>query len=193
MRPIEMKVIETNYKGIMYRSRVEARWAVFFDILRIPFDYEPEAFSFGGVGYLPDFLLPMQDCYVEIKGRCPEEAEKRKARALAQFTGIEVYIFWGNPKIPMDADTYSESAHLFLPDGGEDLGYWWCRCPHCHLLGIQFNGRADRLRCKCPRTDGDKGYSYDAEPILKAYQAACAFRFEDWRKTNYPIKKLRAA
>jgi hypothetical protein len=29
----EIKAIETSYKGYRFRSRLEARWAVFFDAL----------------------------------------------------------------------------------------------------------------------------------------------------------------
>ncbi len=39
-----MKPIETKYKGCRFRSRLEARWAVFFDALGIKWRYEPEGF-----------------------------------------------------------------------------------------------------------------------------------------------------
>ena len=31
----------TLYNGRRYRSRLEARWAAFFDLVRWPFEYEP--------------------------------------------------------------------------------------------------------------------------------------------------------
>jgi len=34
----------TKYAGITFRSRLEARWAVFFDALGISWEYEPETF-----------------------------------------------------------------------------------------------------------------------------------------------------
>lgn len=53
-----MKVIETEYKGYRFRSRLEARWAVFFDACGVKWEYEPEGFDLGdGIYYLPDFLL----------------------------------------------------------------------------------------------------------------------------------------
>ena len=53
-----MKPIETRYKGYRFRSRLEARWAVFFDTLGIEWEYEPEGFELSdGSRYLPDFLL----------------------------------------------------------------------------------------------------------------------------------------
>jgi hypothetical protein len=67
--------IETAYKGCRFRSRLEARWAVFFDALGIEWQYEPEGFEvvYGPDSadvhrYLPDFYLPKSKTYVEIKG-----------------------------------------------------------------------------------------------------------------------------
>ncbi len=39
-----MRPIETKYKGCRFRSRLEARWAVFFDALGLEWWYEPEGF-----------------------------------------------------------------------------------------------------------------------------------------------------
>ena len=53
-----MQAIETSYKGYKFRSRLEARWAVFFDRLGVAWEYEPEGFVLeGGVHYLPDFRI----------------------------------------------------------------------------------------------------------------------------------------
>ena len=54
----EIKAIETYYKGYRFRSRLEARWAVFFDAAGIKYEYEPEGFDLGGgLYYLPDFRI----------------------------------------------------------------------------------------------------------------------------------------
>jgi hypothetical protein len=71
--------IETRYAGYLFRSRTEARWAVFFDALGIAWEYEPEGYDLGEVGwYLPDFWLPLPTnqypnagYFVEIKGVKP--------------------------------------------------------------------------------------------------------------------------
>ncbi len=63
-----MKAIETEYKGYRFRSRLEARWAVFFDALGIKYEYEPEGIVLSnGTGYLPDFYLPEFHCFFEVK------------------------------------------------------------------------------------------------------------------------------
>lgn len=83
-----IKAIETFYKGYHFRSRLEARWAVFFETLGIQWKYEVEGYE-KDLGhfidtpdgevyqsdikrYLPDFYLPNQwgggGIYVEVKG-----------------------------------------------------------------------------------------------------------------------------
>ena len=64
----ELKAVDTEYKGYRFRSRLEARWAVFFDAMQIQYEYEPEGFQVGEAkAYLPDFFLPDLSTYVEIK------------------------------------------------------------------------------------------------------------------------------
>lgn len=63
-----IKAIETKYKGYRFRSRLEARWAVFFDALGVRWEYEKEGFEFNGIRYLPDFWLPDLKLWLEIKG-----------------------------------------------------------------------------------------------------------------------------
>lgn len=73
--------IETYYAGCRFRSRLEARWAVFFDALGIDWQYEPQGFEESidtyddnwtsltrTVRWLPDFYLPSTGTWVEVKG-----------------------------------------------------------------------------------------------------------------------------
>ena len=73
--------IQTVYKGHVYRSRLEAKYAVFFDRLGIKYEPEPEIFMIDAGGfyirYQPDFVLPdiksteefPRPLYVEVKGK----------------------------------------------------------------------------------------------------------------------------
>lgn len=63
----QLRPIQTAYNGYRFRSRLEARWAVFFDQLQVPYLYESEGFVVRGKHYLPDFYLPEQMAFVEIK------------------------------------------------------------------------------------------------------------------------------
>jgi hypothetical protein len=63
-----MQAIDTFYNNHFFRSRLEARWAVYFDSLQEKWEYEPEGFLLeNGVKYLPDFYIPSLDSYVEVK------------------------------------------------------------------------------------------------------------------------------
>lgn len=102
-----IKPIETVYKGYKFRSRLEARWAVFFDSLSILYEYEKEGYELGAAGrYLPDFWLPQFKTWVEIKPNAEpgEETLKQvekasvKARALRDLTSYPVLICTGLPK-----------------------------------------------------------------------------------------------
>lgn len=69
MTSATLKPIPTSWGGVRFRSRLEARWAVFFDFLHIPWEYEPQGFDIGdGQAYLPDFILGMgQLIWAEVK------------------------------------------------------------------------------------------------------------------------------
>ena len=63
-----IKAIETVYNGYRFRSRLEARWAVFFDAAGIRYEYELEGYHCeDGTLYLPDFYLPDFRCLFEVK------------------------------------------------------------------------------------------------------------------------------
>lgn len=65
---MSIKAIDTYYNGNYFRSRLEARWAVFFDLLKLQYKYEPEGYVLDtGECYLPDFYFPTLDCYGEVK------------------------------------------------------------------------------------------------------------------------------
>ena len=65
--------IETQYAGYRFRSRLEARWAVFLDRAKIGWEYEPEGLDIRiGRGHrmkwLPDFRLETGH-WAEVKGQ----------------------------------------------------------------------------------------------------------------------------
>ena len=68
----EIKAKETYYNGYRFRSRLEAKWAVFFDAMDIRYVYENEGFERktqnGTISYLPDFYFPQYELYGEVKG-----------------------------------------------------------------------------------------------------------------------------
>ena len=108
--------IQTEYNGTVYRSRTEARWAVFFTIAEIEFQYEPEGFDLGGINYLPDFWLPRLGLFVEVKPPSePLPIEIEKCSRLAKASGSLVLLVRGDPGL--------KRGTLFNPDGIEQAEY----------------------------------------------------------------------
>ena len=71
--------IPTEYAGVLFRSSYEARLAKAFDALNVKWIYEPERFDLGDCTYLPDFRVPVWQCYVEVKGWFREGAQRKVA------------------------------------------------------------------------------------------------------------------
>lgn len=102
--------METTYNGITFRSRLEARWAVFYDVLGIPYQYVRERMHPDGIFYPSHFSLPEQNLWIAIKGST-EDGEvidsvrfQQEAEVLsAHMDGEDVYTFYGQLPIVEDA------------------------------------------------------------------------------------------
>lgn len=95
-----MKAIETIYKNITFRSRLEARWAVFFDGIGIEWVYEDEGFDLGnGIWYLPDFWLPTFNggMFAEVKPKAFTDFEMDKAARLVDQSNSQMLLCVGMP------------------------------------------------------------------------------------------------
>jgi hypothetical protein len=121
-----IRAIETHYAGYRMRSRLEARWAVFFDALAIPWQYELEGFHVGENCYLPDFWLPRLQLWAEVK---PDlEAVKKNEALYAAFVrsiNQPLLLLVGTP----DLTTYSlmRPARRGVSIGKFDFCRWWKR------------------------------------------------------------------
>lgn len=130
-----MKSIETKWKGWRFRSRTEARWAVFLEAAGISFEYEPEGVILPSGPYLPDFVLrgfslpdgaEPQDVWLEVKGTDPTEAERQKCSELAEASGCPVLLAIGAPdfseQILLFDDDISAFTSALKPD--PDVVFW---------------------------------------------------------------------
>lgn len=175
---MSIKAIETSYKGYRFRSRLEARWAVFFDYLGIKYEYEPEGFELpGGQRYLPDFFLPKFNhadglgMYVEVKPTT--ESDFSKPRALVEATGREVLLAVGPP----DFRVYTVFAPP-SPYEGEPGDYDACFVARYILQGCVGDGY--RLFA-CPGYEGQDGSideNYVDPFVATAVRVSRAARFE---------------
>lgn len=125
-----IKPIETQYKGYRFRSRLEARWAVFFDALGLKWEYEPEGFDLGEEGwYLPDFRLSVPGrkvgLWLEIKPGDPEPTALMRAtkqvQALVAASGEYGAIMLGLPGMDRWELGFSSCVVAF-PPAGRTLG-----------------------------------------------------------------------
>ena len=104
-----MKAIQTEYNNYKFRSRLEARWAVFFDSLSIDYLYEPEGFGNEVARYLPDFHFqnglwvdgldtPLPNIRVEIKPNLDlADAERTKIAEFLKQTDNYILLIGGDP------------------------------------------------------------------------------------------------
>lgn len=104
--------IDTEYNGYKFRSRLEARWAIFFDELQIPYAYEPEGFNLTGVRYLPDFHLTNNivlhqfkrpqptEIWIEVK-HSPDltDDEREKIAKFVKQTDHQILLIAGQPDL----------------------------------------------------------------------------------------------
>lgn len=100
-----LQAIQTFYRGHHFRSRTEARWAVFFDTLGIKWEYERQGYKLpSGAAYLPDFFVHAHDSetegngyWVEVKGDTPTPADQCLMQELCYASGHHGYIVQGLP------------------------------------------------------------------------------------------------
>lgn len=85
-----LQAIPTRHAGCHFRSRLEARWAVFFDAAHIRWEYEPQGYLINDRPYLPDFYLPDHDVWVEVKGHEAALDKPFLNRAAAQLGQLMV-------------------------------------------------------------------------------------------------------
>lgn len=186
---MDIKPIETVYKGYRFRSRLEARWAVFFDAVDAGLGtrilYEPEGFQLAdGTMYLPDFYDKDTGIWIEVKG-VMSDLDLHKLKLFRGEDYSKTLLVLGNIPTEEEAADLLGTAYNYAPedwgcDGafgiGWDYPYLPCICPVCGKFGFTFDGRGWRV-CAHDGNDG-KHYSYDHPRIIEAFRKARQARFE---------------
>jgi hypothetical protein len=195
---ITIRAIETIYRSYRFRSRLEARWAVFFDAAGIGFQYEAEGFNLDGTYYLPDFWLPRNKCFVEIKPKLPRQERSSQLKALqpllarlAKQTDQSVFLLEGSPCPEDPSDCLLRSAPEEIPSvTGLAPGKGVCsarlfECAHCGQVAFRMMPRGPyEMWCECRGGPGkpfdDERYSFfELSPrIREAMRRARQARFE---------------
>jgi hypothetical protein len=167
-----IKAIETRYKGYRFRSRLEARWAIFFDAMGIKWEYERQGYHTEYGPYLPDFYLPevgvrgLGSSLVEVKPIKPTDIEEGKLREVADSLGIGAIILVG------------EVSNGWCLDHIQVAPFWdsdmtLMHCETCNTCKYEFS---ESSYLYCPKCGGRA--SEENEKLLLAITAARAARFE---------------
>ena len=184
-----IQAIETKYKGYRFRSRLEARWAVFFDALGIEWEYEKEGYqleTIDGTGdktvyYLPDFYLPSFHLWVEVKGDKISHIDEEKIIRLAVHSKKSVLVVGSIPSKSKFFNSVDNVAHykgyLYCSEG-MNFPYYFCECSYCGEIGIKFDANSDRIVCCNLNKQNDNEARYFFGKIGKAYNSAQSARFE---------------
>lgn len=181
---MNIQPIQTAYKGRLFRSRTEARYAVFFDALKLSWGYEIEGFDLPEVGrYLPDFYLYDLDLWVEIKGGKVDFRECKKAQALSTYNNCAALVLFGRPRF----DWPSEYGRVFgwneygNPTAGDCAGFVRADLGVSLDINITESGSqlfADQARTKRVKYIGQHNRIGSDFSLASAYTEATSARFE---------------
>lgn len=138
----DYKPIETHYNGYRFRSRLEARWAIFFDTLGIKYEYEPEGYQLSdGTLYLPDFYLPESKQFFEVKGVMTEK-DMHKVNQFIEDSGRPCTI--GYSDFTFEAcDNWDEDGFALTNKDNSCL----VQCTVCNKY--YFVGYSGFYKCQC--------------------------------------------
>jgi hypothetical protein len=146
-RTTALAAIPTQHRGVLMRSRLEARWADLLDRAGLAWEYEPQVIRLGrgrGGGYLPDFWLPEQRAWLEVKG--PHWERFEKTRSLARRLGSDGLVLVGTAngvcwRVPVQGRAPGVEVHLGV-----------CRCGTA-ALGVPVRGLLACRAAYCTRRD----------------------------------------
>ena len=177
--------IPTIYQGIRFRSRLEARWAVFLNALNLTYLYEAEGWDLDGEWYLPDFYIPNLNLWLEIKPQTgadldsiwPDNPYWNWVQKVSDYPAGDapldyknLVVLVGQPIILKDEGWLLQVGYCGYVIG--DLSYRWCECRVCGRLGIQFEGRAERICGHRHPNFNDSEIGDHSARLLTAYEQA---------------------
>lgn len=202
---------KTRYHKIHARSRTEAKWAVFFDGVRLPYRYESEDTYLAALNkrYLPDFYLssPIGNVVAEIKGKKPTDLEQEKCYQLCYQEGYPVLLINGSPYFG-DYEMQLYYVEYDMLQCGVCSGVLYPTDSYCGKCGnnnsslIDYYSSAKVVRTREARFEQDKAggmnllhasglplaWSYLDNALQFAFKLASHARFEyldNWKPSIY--------
>lgn len=198
-----IKPIETHYAGCRFRSRLEARWAVFFDTLKIKWEYEREGYEvedrlyLTGTDawyYLPDFWLPEYELHAEVKGSFDSAGFLQFLSAAADLSSPRGGCGGGNDSlilgpIPLPDNYSAYPIRLHMHKGDLQTSPFWAGSRFYKFVCWEFNRgviASDTGELYIEPHDGNSllsGYPDKiGDKIANGYRAARSARFEHGEK-----------
>jgi hypothetical protein len=119
--PGGIPAIETRAYGCRFRSRLEARWAVFLTEAGFDWEYEPEGAALASGNYLCDFRVTGPNgvqVWLEVKPKLADGDQPDDPRwlELARSSGLMLFTVRGMHRVGDRCDT-AHSCRVWLADG----------------------------------------------------------------------------
>ena len=133
-----VKAQETEYRGVKYRSKLEAKTAQTLDNFGIGYEYEPDGYQLSnGLWYKPDFLLTYANEFIECKG-VMENRDIAKIVGLVKDTGCPVLaISYENSMLVAVND--KDPDNEFIVFTGNEIKLMKCRkCGTRYFVGCHY-------------------------------------------------------
>lgn len=128
-----IRATRTNYRGTWFASTLEADWAATFDAIDWDWQYEPVAVKLAsGEHYRPDFYLPAQRVWCEVKG--PHNERISKVAELQAALGYDEWDWAADLVIVLRPPGPGETAQWHGARDDQDIVV--VRCPECGHLGF---------------------------------------------------------
>lgn len=172
--------LETIYGGVRFRSRLEARWAVYFDLIGLPWIYEPDGYSLKSGNYCPDFVTNFNfdsNYFLEVKPN--EDAFVPISNKLQEFSDAvdkPIFCLAGYPTIDPQLAILPKSERDKINSG---LSVYGCFC----YYAFTRKGWTQPYYCG---GGGIRGWCYE-----DYYVVASNFRFENGRADRVKIPTRR--
>lgn len=187
--------IPTTYKGTKFRSRLEARWAVLFDLIEWRWIYEP----FDTGDWIPDFLIQGASPFLVEVGPCDlwSDYSTKAEKPLAAYPPVNAYceridhetcghdddyivstvpdrttLVVGN--LPLVDSPWGPAAGLLTSDGSNawTASAVWGRCKACNEVCITHTEGVYRHWPCGHHTGGDTGTPLSEASIITAWNQA---------------------
>jgi hypothetical protein len=130
--------VPTTYRGTRFRSTLEADWAATFDSMGWYWEYEPIAVALlNGERYRPDFYLPGQRVWCEVKG--PHDERLAKAILLQKTASYDAYSWESKLVVILRPPAPGDVAVWHGTNDEQDIVL--VRCSECdHYCFLDYNG-----------------------------------------------------